>query len=102
MVRLLCVKGNAGEEAERLAEVLELEGADQRLAAIFQHPAFRCVHRDSPVLQPRYRLMALLSAQLPAKVTKWRKWKKPRFFYFATRQRLEISSFQAQLAPRRR
>src|SRR5689334_19968098 len=58
VVDLLRVHRDAGEEAERLAEVLELERAEQRFPALFDSPAFRSIHRDSPVPQPRYSLKA--------------------------------------------
>src|SRR6185369_8345057 len=58
MVDPLGIEGHPGQETECLVEIVELEGAEQRLAAVFQRPAVRNVHRDSPVLQPRYSLKA--------------------------------------------
>src|SRR5438309_6869265 len=51
MIGFLRLQRDARQEAERLAEILELEAAHQRLAALLEGPAFGSVHRDSPVLQ---------------------------------------------------
>jgi hypothetical protein len=51
VIDFLGVERDAGQEAEGLAEILELEGAEQRLFAVLQRPAIGCVHCDSPVLQ---------------------------------------------------
>src|SRR4051794_27127898 len=44
MVDLLGVQRDAGEEAERLAEILELDRAGQRLAAVLERPSFGRFH----------------------------------------------------------
>src|SRR4051812_18790269 len=46
VIDLLRMQRDATEEAERLAEILELEAAHQRLAALLESPAIGSVHRD--------------------------------------------------------
>src|SRR4029079_9057150 len=45
MIDLLGVQRDPGQEAERLAEILELECPDQRLAAGLERPCFWRIHR---------------------------------------------------------
>src|SRR5579884_1335873 len=47
VVDFLRVQRDTGDEAERFVEILELEGADQRFAAVLERPAVRNVHRSS-------------------------------------------------------
>jgi len=56
VVHLLRVKSDTRQEPECLAEILELEAPDQRLAAIFFLPSIGCAHPLSPVLQLRFSL----------------------------------------------
>jgi hypothetical protein len=44
MVHFLRVQGDAGQEGERLGKVLELEGSDQRFAAVRERPSLGSVH----------------------------------------------------------
>ena len=48
MIDLLGMQRDAGQEGERLAEILELDGADERLAAVVESPAFGNIHRPLP------------------------------------------------------
>src|ERR1043165_3136541 len=49
MIDLLGMERDAAEEPERFAKILELEGPDQRLAAIFKRPAVGNVHLAPPL-----------------------------------------------------
>lgn len=44
VIHFLRMKCDAAEEAERFTEILELEAADQRLAAVLERPAWWSVH----------------------------------------------------------
>src|SRR5690242_11843317 len=93
MVLFLGVQRDAGEEAERLAEILELEGAGERLAAVLERPTLGCVHVRFSC--PTARCCAygfIWGPRRRPKVTKWRKWKEPRFLQLSVTVTLKCSS----------